>query len=382
MVRRKTTEEFIADAKAVHGDRYDYSKVVYVNSRSKIIIICPIHGEFEQIPSNHLSGKNCIQCAQFNMSEKARSSTKIFIANALIKHDNRYIYDKVVYTNRKTKVIITCPIHGDFEQTPNNHLAGQNCPSCTGTFRKTVKEFIQEANLVHKNKYNYDNVDYVNNHTKVVIVCPTHGAFEQEPSSHLNGCGCFYCGRDTTAKLLKHTAEEFIKKARNVHGDRYTYSEVNYINNSTNIIITCPAHGNFIQLPSNHLKGQGCSSCASSGFDKTKPAILYYLKITTDDNQVLYKIGITNRTVEARFSVTDLAKIEVIKQIYYEIGQDAYNKEQRILKEFKESKYTGANILDSGNTELFTKAILSNNKGGLKWHQNKTKYFMPLNFLY
>lgn len=94
------------------------------------------------------------------------------------------------------------------------------------------------------------------------------------------------------------------------------------------------------------------------GFDKSKLAYLYYLKVTTDTNQILYKIGITNRTVNERFNLTDLSKIEIIKQKLYERGQDAYELEQKLLKMYKQYQYTGPNVLESGNTELFTVDIL------------------------
>ena len=107
------------------------------------------------------------------------------------------------------------------------------------------------------------------------------------------------------------------------------------------------------------MKGAGCPSCAITGFDKNKPAILYYLKITTDTNQVLYKIGITNRTVNERFNLTDLSKIEIIKQKLYDNGQDALDWETKLKRMYKEYQYKGPDILSSGNTELFTEDIIA-----------------------
>lgn len=287
MRKRNTTEEFVSKARQVHGDKYDYSKVNYTNAKAKIVIICSAHGAFEQRSDNHLHGQNCPICAMANNC----SNVEEFIVNAKLAHGNKYDYSKVIYKNARTKVIITCPIHGDFEQTPNNHLRGQNCPDCVVHNCSNTEEFVNKAIIIHNNKYRYNKVNYVKSNVKVVIICSIHGAFKQTPS--------------------------------------------------------------------NHLVGQGCPGCATYGFDFSKPGILYYLKITTDDEQVLYKIGITNNSVNERFSLTELSKIEIIKQKLYGNGQDAYDWEQKLLKMYKQYQYTGLNILVSGNTELFTEDVIA-----------------------
>ncbi len=125
-----TTEEFIQKAKAVHGDKYDYSKVEYVNSYTKICITCPTHGEFPQNPNNHLQGNGCPTCARIRRADNERKTTEWFIAKAKQVHGNRFDYSKVKYINNHTPIIISCPIHGEFMQTPSNHLKGQGCPAC------------------------------------------------------------------------------------------------------------------------------------------------------------------------------------------------------------------------------------------------------------
>lgn len=154
----------------------------------------------------------------------------------------------------------------------------------------------------------------------------------------------------------KKTTKEFIKIANEVHNNKYTYEKTNYINTSTKVTITCPEHGPWEQTPNAHtIKKQGCPSCVVTGFDITKPAILYYLKINGGQ---AYKIGITNRTVPKRFSNKELQIIEVLKIWYYKNGQEAYDKEQEILKKYSEYKYKGHNLLQKGNTELFSKSVL------------------------
>lgn len=124
--QRMTTEAFITKAKHIHGDRYDYSKVVYVQSSAKVTITCPEHGDFTMTPNSHLSEHGCPECALTT----TRLTTDEFVTRAKHIHGNRYNYDKTHYTNYKADVMITCLIHGDFEQIPNNHLSGNGCPAC------------------------------------------------------------------------------------------------------------------------------------------------------------------------------------------------------------------------------------------------------------
>ena len=116
-------------------------------------------------------------------------------------------------------------------------------------------------------------------------------------------------------------------------------------------------HGEFKQQPSNHLSGKGCRQCTWGGFDSSKPGTLYYLKVSVDGDNY-YKIGITNKSVVDRYKKTDLDKIEIVKEWYFEIGQAAFDQEFSILREFKEYIYSGPDVLASGNTELFTRDVL------------------------
>ena len=122
-----TTEQFITRAKSVHGVKYDYSLVEYKNNATKIKIICKQHGIYEQIPNNHLSGNGCKACCFESQASTAKSE---FATKANIIHDSKYSYELVDYKTNKIKVSISCPIHGSFEQTPNDHLKGQGCPVC------------------------------------------------------------------------------------------------------------------------------------------------------------------------------------------------------------------------------------------------------------
>lgn len=228
-----------------------------------------------------------------------------------------------------------------------------------------------------EDKYNYDEVDYINTTKKVKIYCNTcEEYYFQTPKKHLLGQGCKECSR---IKLSK-TTEEFIKDAKAIHGeDRYDYSVTKYINKHENVDIKCNRCKNiFNQSPNNHLKGKGCPVCNKGGFDMNKPGILYYLRV--DDYEInhlgdkvildtFYKIGITNKTVEERFKESnDLTKIKLIDYISFDKGIDAYRIEQKIIKKFEEWKVKnnhGHDVLDkAGNSEIFIYDILEITKGG------------------
>ena len=198
---------------------------------------------------------------------RKRITKEEFIRLSNNVHKNKYNYDKLQYEKIHSKGIITCPIHGDFEQNLSNHLRGSGCPKC-GTINtrnkqsSTVENFIKKARKIHGDKYDYSKVEYFNTHTKVCIICPIHGEFWQTPHDHLVGYGCRKCANQLLSSSQKMTIEEFLKKARKIHEDKYDYSKVEYNGYDTKICIICPIHGEFWQTPHMHLQGHGCSICA------------------------------------------------------------------------------------------------------------------------
>jgi hypothetical protein len=287
------------------------------------------------------------------MSKK--KTTEEFIADAKATHGDKYDYSEVVYTTNKARVCICCSEHGEFWQFAGNHIKGAGCPRCDVSVKGTTESFISKACIVHGDKYDYSLVSYTTSKDKVTIICPEHGAFQQIPGNHLFGAECKECGKlAAKAKKLDKASATIVSRFIEVHGDRYDYSKVEYVKRRDKVRIVCPIHGEFWQRPGAHLYGTGCPSCSKSGFDSKKPGTLYYLKVKDND---IWKIGITNLTVEARFPKKDLAKLDVIWTKTYENGQDCYDEEQRILQNFKQLQYRGSDILTSGNTELFTEDI-------------------------
>ena len=201
--RRVTLEEFIERANEIHGiGRYDYSKVNYLNMNTEVIISCPNHEkpyEFPQKPIVHLNGSGCPKCANKKRADELRITTEEFINQSNIIHNYKYDYSKVNYIDYDTEVIIICPKHGDFKQTPHGHLSGHGCQTCareyTGLCNKSnLEEFKKNGNIVHgEGTYDYSKVNYINNQTEVIIICPIHGDFPQTPANHLQGEGCPSC---------------------------------------------------------------------------------------------------------------------------------------------------------------------------------------------
>lgn len=200
-MRKLTTEEFIVKAKIVHGDKYDYSKTVYIKSNEKLEINCYKHGSFWQLANDHLSKCGCPKCKSDTLRVLHQNDAEKFISKALIIHLGLYDYSKVVYTTCDMKVEIICKKHGIFWQTPENHIQKQGCPKChydslREYFKSNEIEFARKANIKHNNLYDYSKVQYTKNSEKVEIICKKHGMFRQTPDSHLGGRGCISCTKN------------------------------------------------------------------------------------------------------------------------------------------------------------------------------------------
>ena len=208
MSKKLTTEEFIKKAALVHKNKYNYSLSEYVNTKTKIKIICPKHGLFYQIPNSHIIGKGCQICGN---SQKL--TTEEFIKKSIAVHGNEYNYDIADYKNHKTNISIICKVHGKFLQTPNNHLNGKGCIKCGGSELSNYENFVKKANYVHAHIYDYSKVKYINNNIKINIICNMHGIFSQAPKKHLSGNGCPSCkkskGELKIFKILKENNINF-----------------------------------------------------------------------------------------------------------------------------------------------------------------------------
>lgn len=280
MARKITQEEILARFRKVHGDRYDYALVNYIGGHNKVKLICKEHGEFEQSPSTHLQGRGCPKCGIRHVTNNytRKSQTKL-INEFNIAHNNEYNYELVNYVNANTKVKIICSKHGIFEQIPSHHLKGRGCPKCgnekrANALRKSIEKLIDDFREVHGRTYDYSKVKYLNHSSKIKILCKVHGGFEQTPSFHLRGGGCPKC-----SKVARIENEKLIERFQKIHGDKFDYSLVNYIDSTTKVRIICKVHGQFEQNVSSHLKGHGCPMCAGNSKYDVKSIIEKFKQI-------------------------------------------------------------------------------------------------------
>jgi hypothetical protein len=231
MATKYTGSQFVATARAVHGDRYDYSRADYANNRTKVAIACPIHGVFYQEPRHHLSGVGCPRCKGDASSRRQRHDRDRFIASARAVHGDRYDYSRADYRGSSVKVEIGCPDHGGFRQTPNNHISKRaGCPKCAGKSRTTA-EFIAGARAVHGDRFTYERTQYHTIKASVVITCQKHGDFTQAAEGHLIGNGCWQCWREHRTSRAETDLADWIESLgpevrRNVRGVLADRSEV------------------------------------------------------------------------------------------------------------------------------------------------------------
>lgn len=262
MPKKLTKIEIINRAHEVHGYKYIYDKMEYVNTKTKVCITCPIHGDFWQKIGHHLEGCGCPKC-----SGNVKFTNDNFIKEAQKVHGDKYDYSKVEYVNNHTPAKIVCPIHGEFWQSPKKHLIGQGCPECKKqniSIKKTLPFdcFYKEALKVHGDKYKYNKDTYFTASKKTEIICPIHGKFWQTPIKHLMGQECPECSKNKRAEKKTLGIDRFIEKAKILHRDKYEYNEGVYVNYETKIKIICPIHGEFWQSPDSHLQGCGCPKCS------------------------------------------------------------------------------------------------------------------------
>ena len=263
MAIKFTAKEFIEKARQSHGDRYDYSRSQYVNSLTKVEIVCREHGPFWQTPASHTWQKcGCPKCRNDDLRKRFSYGTADFIRLARQSHGDRYDYSRSQYTSTHKNIEIVCREHGPFWQTPASHINGRRCPLCANdaTAKRltgTLEEFIEKARQSHGDRYDYSHASYKSSSDKIEIFCKKHGPFWQTPSSHIwQKCGCPQC-----AGLISGTAH-FIEKAKAIHGDEYDYSKTVYRTIKDKVVITCRAHGEFYQTAEVHLGGGGCARCA------------------------------------------------------------------------------------------------------------------------
>ena len=299
-------------------------------------------------------------------------TTEAFIERARGVHGNLYSYEMADYTRSFEKLIIICPKHGQFKQTPSKHLTSYGCPECGKKKARVTQtmpcvEFVERARAIHGLYYDYSLVSYITARKAVEIICPVHGIFTQIAGAHLVGKRCKKCAQAAVgqAKVLL-AAKSFVARSLIVHGPRFDYTAVDYKGNHRRVAIKCLLHGPFMQAPSNHLSGQSCPECgrlARGGLFKEHwvqqageaGASLYFLRVF-NEAEVFFKIGITRNTVEDRYrKKASLSGYQYeVLAVYKSVNAAAvWDWEQSILETFAHLKYFPKRHF-IGETECFS----------------------------
>lgn len=211
---------------------------------------------------------------------------KRFIEQATKFHNNKYNYSKVYYVNDSTKVEIICPIHGSIWQVPNEHLRNGGCYKCSRSYSPITEEWVESVKDLYDGKYDLSKVVYITNKTPITVICPEHGEFYPLPINYVKGVsGCPYCNNIRKHKQFAKTTEQFIEDARKIHEDKYDYSKVDYYNKSSRVEIICPEHGSFFQLAFSHTSGAGCPKCLL----KNQTKLFNKLKESFPNEEILFE---------------------------------------------------------------------------------------------
>jgi len=214
-----SNDDFIKKAKEVHHEKYIYSKTKYVRYREKIIVTCPIHGDFYVLAGKHLQGNGCAKCYR----ERSKVDSDYFLVKTKSLYSEQYDYSKVKYQGAFRKVEIVCPEHGSFFTTPSNFWRGNGCPTCqkNKSILKNWEKFLKKFVNIFENQYLYHKAHYRSSHRKIEIVCKKHGSFWQTPASHSTGSGCPLCSISKGEKAV----EKFLKESKNTYTAQYRIAE-------------------------------------------------------------------------------------------------------------------------------------------------------------
>ena len=316
--KKMTNDEYKQLVIKLHGSKYDLSKVEYNGMKEYVTPVCPIHGEFKIVAYDLAHIRGCGKCG-IEQRVKGRKSDKTakksvnkltteeFIIRAKKVFGDYYNYEKTDLDKRdeRGRVCITCPKHGDFYQNIYSHLHGHGCCKCgkesmSNTQAMTTESFIEKANKVHNGKYDYSETVYSGCYENVDIICPIHGKFTQVAYSHLNGHGCKKCANEHNNQLFLSNTEEFIEKAKKIHGNEYDYSIVDYQGAKVPVTIICKNGHVYSQMPNKHLSGHGCPYCTHNVSNQEK-----------EIREYIESLGFKTKTSD-RKTLTDTKELDLI----------------------------------------------------------------------
>ena len=359
--QRGNNELFLTKAREKHGDKYDYSKGEYFNSLTKVEIVCEKHGSFFQTPKIHYRA-NCPDCGRDAQIEKASKTTETFIEQATKKYGDKYDYSLVEYVNNKIPVTVICSERGLMEVRPDLFLTNRiYIQQGRKKTKSTDKEmFLEEVYKVYGDKNDYTNTEVGDSRGKIEVLCKEHGEFEVYMTNHFHGQDCPKCSAINYSNIRRKSTEEFIKEAKEIHGDNCDYTETVYKTCKDKVRIKCNIHDTFFKtLPSNHIIGSRCRKCCSekiskalvgkegtcgytrSGYIKqanSGEAMVYLIKCKSEEEE-FYKIGKTFLDINTRFKKANLPYS--FESIHFTFGEAGfiYDLEIKLHNLYKKYKY-------------------------------------------
>lgn len=374
MSYKKTTKEFISESiknrKLLASTKYinpvSYSKTNYINVKTKVLLTClDCNNDYLQSPQSHTKGIGCPHCSgnkKKDLNYIKREINKLYGSQIKLK-DNQF------YTNIDIELKFECKYHGEFLKKPYDIInRKRGCIKCSQIRNYSNEEkidLLKKKYINNKHKLDYSISDFSDPNKETKIICLKHGPFKKTFNKHFHSKqGCLECSMEEKIKKSLKTTSSFISESINLYGkNRFFYpnidKELKGLKSSLITIICSKCNFRYSQKAANHIRNNGaggCPNCTTGGYRKDLPGILYYVKIEKE-GLIAYKIGVTNKSVSERFG-SDMKYITVLSEIYYEYGEECLEAEQFILKEFVYAKWTGPNILSSGNTELFKTDIL------------------------
>lgn len=303
--------EFISRSRNKFGDQFDYKNVCYTSINKNVRLFCKKHNGFIEItPEHHLASEyGCQICGRKTATDKLKLTKEEFLRRAKEKYGLRFCYDNLKYIDYIQETTFFCNEHGEFRTSPSFHLSRKNgnCPQCTRYNQRkmnsgqTTDQFVAKLKTVFGDLYDYKVTDFFTMKQQVKVRCIKHNyIFSRLPKSLLEGVGCPICEQEEIEKYVSNKEEalkrrreyrenqkrkreisnslgtfqrtktwdkdSFLKYAKLIHGDDYSYEKVNYVNFTTHVIIHCNRHNfDFPQTPQKHLRGQGCPKCIGRG---------------------------------------------------------------------------------------------------------------------
>ena len=349
-----TREKILEQFKEVHGDAFDYTKVVYVDINTPVEVYCKKHDfTFTPTPKNHKNGSRCKHCGRESQIQKARKEQEDFIKDAKAVYGEKDNYDLVEYFNNKTEVIIACTLHGEFKTRPDLYLQGKGCLECRRKKTKsTDKEvFLEEAIKVYGYKDDYTNTEVISSKDEVEVRCTKHNfTFNKNIQTYLAGYGCPKCSAENYRTLRATPSEEYYRRVNEKHENKYTYVG-DFTTLSGVVTFFCEEHGEQRLNANSHLIGAGCKKCDTTPIKTNKrtkegycklangrPTKLYFLECAKDGER-FYKIGKTFKEISERYSKSKMYYDYEIKHIYTSSAEEIWDLEESFHLKYKEFRH-------------------------------------------